>query len=126
MPAPQFADYGFGYRLDGTPKGPGWDSFSGFSGPYRTMSSEVSFGTPGDPYEPLAPLVYQGITPWDRTALEEAMSYPWRMMEMPGMDSVVRNAASAAEARTAMGLSPFWTESDPVQPYQFVYSPRHP
>ena len=129
MPAPQFTDYGFGYRLDGTPKGPGWDSFPGFQGQRASTSSEVSFGMPDGPgydprADPLAPLVYQGITPWDRTALEEAMSYPWRLYDMPGMDDVQANARAAADVRRAAGLSPFWTEADPVQPFQFTYTRR--
>ena len=60
-------DWGYGFRIDGTPKGPG---FAAQRLPDGNVMTEFSLGRPDFLY----PAVYQGITPWDMQTLANVAS----------------------------------------------------
>lgn len=91
-------------RIDGTPKGPGFDAYTF---PDGSVMTELSLGDPQ--YNvPLYPSVYQGILPWEMETLANVVRYGYD----PLQDSVFQRASEAASERVASGLSPFWTPHD--------------
>ena len=91
-------------RLDGTPKGPGFDA------QYLSDGSIMTEFSLGDPRYgvPLYPSVYQGITPWDMQTLANVVQYGYDPLQF----EVFRRAGEVASQRIANGLSPFWTPAD--------------
>ena len=95
--------YDFGYRIDGTPKGPG---FAAQTLPGGSVMTELSLGTP----EFLYPAVYKGITPEDMSVLYAVAANG----SHPDEFAVYGRAYDAALLRAMRGLSPFWTPADGV------------
>ena len=91
-------------RLDYSLKGPG---FAAQQLPDGSTMTELSIGQPA--YRiPLAPSIYQGITPWDMLTLSNVAMYGYD----PLQEEVYQRANYAASERIARGLSPFWTPAD--------------
>ena len=94
-------DWGYGFRIDGTPKGPG---FAAQRLPDGNVMTEFSLGRPDFLY----PAVYQGITPWDMQILANVASQGYDPLQWEVYD----RAYQSALVRVMQGLSPFWMSSD--------------
>lgn len=95
-----YPNYGFGMRIDGTFKGPG---FSWAPLPGGGLLTEVSAGTPDQLY----PLVYEGISPVEMMTLADLMSYGWA--DPMVMDRIAGNAYNAMLDRAMQGKPAFWS-----------------
>lgn len=94
-------DWGYGFRIDGTPKGPG---FAAQRLPDGNVMTEFSLGRPDFLY----PAVYQDITPWDMQTLANVASQGYDPLQWEVYD----RAYQSALVRVMQGLSPFWMPSD--------------
>lgn len=101
--------YDFGYRIDGTPKGPG---FAAQRLPDGSVMTELSLGTPAFLY----PAVYKGITPEDMSVLYSVAVNG----SHPDEFAVYGRAYDAALLRAMQGLSPFWTPADGLSGMEFM------
>lgn len=95
------ASWGYGPRIDGTQKGPG---FAAQTLPDGSVMTEFSLGRPDFLY----PAVYQGITPWDMQTLANVASRGYDPLQQEVFD----RAYQSALVRVMQGLSPFWMPSD--------------
>lgn len=108
----RYPDYGFGRRLDGTNKGPGFASIDLPDGSVMTEFSAGDMRYP-NPFGALYPTVYEGITPWDLETLAEVATYGYS----PLQEEVFARAYETAVIRSGQGKPPFWTEGEPTQSY---------
>lgn len=108
----RYPDYGFGRRLDGTNKGPGFASIDLPDGSVMTEFGAGDMRYP-NPFGALYPTVYEGITPWDLETLAEVATYGWD----PLQEEVFDRAYETAAIRSGQGKPPFWTEGEPTQSY---------
>lgn len=94
-------DWGYGFRIDGTPKGPG---FAAQRLPDGNVMTEFSLGSPDFLY----PGVYQDITPWDMQTLANVAFRGYD----PLQQEVYDRAYQSTLVRVMQGFSPFWMPSD--------------
>lgn len=94
-------DYGWGQRIDGTYKGPG---FAAMELPNGDVMTEWSLGPPQELY----PAVYQGIPPWDMQTLANVAMYGYDPLEQEVYD----RAYESYLIRAMQGLPAFWTPQD--------------
>lgn len=101
-------EIGWGPRIDGTMKGPGFDAAILPNGDVMT---EYSLGDERFLY----PSIYQGITPWDMQTLQNVAMYGYDPLQY----EVFNRARNVALQRASQGLSTFWTPADgqPGLPY---------
>lgn len=114
---------GWGQRLDGTPKGPG---FASVFLPGGDIMSEWSAGTPDFVY----PTIYEGITPWELDALRINAMYAVRPgYQRPPADAytegIFDRAYQQAMIRVAQGRSPFWESYEKDGPPGAPWCPFH-
>lgn len=118
---PVFEDFGFGQRLDGTNKGPG---FAAIHWPDGSISTEISMGPNGE-----YPLIYNGITPWDLQTINDAMQFTprsgmWPILPDPRMEVVYDNAYEAYLNRLAQGTTPYWQSNDGYPGMNYIRGSR--
>lgn len=93
-----YPDYGYGPRLDGTNKGPG---FARIDLPDDMIMTEFSLGPPDQLY----PAVYQGISYPELLTLRNVFTYGWDPMQYQVYD----NAYNAYLSRVSQGLPAFYS-----------------
>lgn len=93
-----YPDYGYGPRLDGTNKGPG---FARIDLPEDSIMTEFSLGPPDQLY----PAVYQGISYPELLTLRNVFMYGWDPMQYQVYD----NAYNAYLSRVSQGLPAFYS-----------------
>ena len=101
---------GYGDRIDGTRKGPG---FATFYTPRGDVVTEFSLG--GKDF--LYPMVYENIPPWDLRTIQNVISYGYDPLD----NEVMQRAYESAIVRRMQGKSPFWTTQD--APTGVLYTP---
>lgn len=107
-------DAGWGLRIDGTPKGPG---FSSLMLPNGSVMTEYSLG--GSNGVHLYPAMYYDITPWDQQTLYNDAVYGYD----PLANEVFDRAYQASLIRMMQGKSPFYQSGDgqPGVPYTPIH-----
>ena len=104
-----YPDYGYGSRLDGTMKGPG---FNRFNLPDGSIMTEFSLGPPDQLY----PAVYQGISIPEMMTLSNVYMYGYD----PMMHQVYNNAYNAYLERVSQGLPAFYSPAYDGPPGGYV------
>lgn len=104
-----YPDYGYGPRLDGTMKGPG---FNRFNLPDGSIMTEFSLGPPDQLY----PAVYQGISYPELLTLQNVFMYGWDPMQY----QVYNNAYNAYLSRVSQGMPAFYSPAYDGPPGGFV------
>lgn len=104
-----YPDYGYGPRLDGTNKGPG---FARIDLPDGSIMTEFSLGPPDQLY----PAVYQGISHPELLTLKNVFMYGWDPMQYQVYD----NAYNAYLSRVSQGLPAFYSPAYDGPPGGYV------